>query len=195
MDKRFYLGWALIFIGLTPIVTFVSTPLLAANHFFWFSNHTFIIIGFALLFANPFWVFAEFCIGVIPELVWSIDFIFQLIAHKPFLGITDYMFTGTDFNWIQLYSIQHILFIPCTLYALHILGGPVRNAWIGSLVHQLFLAISGYLNSYDLNINCAYHTCAIAIPWHMITWPILMIVHLIAVYNLTWWGWKKIKES
>ena len=135
MDKREIFGWLCLAIGITPIITFLFFS--RVEYIAWFSNYTFIILGLALLYRSPFWAFAQLCLGLVPELIWSADFLWKVFTGDYLIGITQYMFISTGFDWIHLYSLQHILFVPVSIYALFLLGGPVKNAWQGSIAQGI----------------------------------------------------------
>ncbi len=191
MDKRVIFGWICLLIGLTPALTFLFLG--NAQYIVWFSNHTFIILGLALLFRSPFWAFAELCLGFLPELVWSADFLAKLLTGNYIWGFTSYMFTTSGFNWMHLYSIQHILFVPAAIYAIYLLGGPVVHAWVGSIIHGIVMwSISFTLPEY--NINCVYYKCVFDMPYYKITWPLLILVHIFLVYFTVRCIWNKKKK-
>ena len=188
IQKRALFGWLFLFIGLTPALTFFfwGNP----QYFVWFSNHTFIILGLALLFRSPFWAFAELCLGLLPELTWSFDFIVNfLTGHSP-MGITTYMFNNGSFNWLHLYSLQHVLFVPAALYAMYLLKGPVKKAWLGSIAHGIVMWGTSFAFSIEYNLNCVYHTCVFNIPYYRVTWPLLILAHVFLVYLLVFRIWR-----
>jgi len=192
MEKRVLFGWIFLILGITPFLTFIvfSNPHYAA----WFSNHTFIILGLALLFRSPFWAFAELCLGAIPELIWSIDFLTKLLTGNHLWGTTSYMFKNGGFDWLHLYSLQHILFIPAAIYAIYLLKGPVKQAWLGSITHGAAMWGVSFGFSPEFNINCVYYKCVLDFPFYQISWPLLMLVHIFLVYGLVMFFWKKNKK-
>jgi len=190
MEKADVLGWSMIIIGLLPIVTFLffSRP----EYVVWFSNHTFLVLGLAVLFRSRFWVLAELCIGFVPETTWSIDFLWQLVTGEPIWGMTSYMFKNGAFDWFHLYSLQHILFVPLGLYALYMIGGPVKRAYWGSFAHFALVWPTSFAIGSDLNINCVFYACQILtfLPYYPITWPMVMVTHVLVVYGVLLWVWK-----
>ncbi len=189
MQKRVLFGWIFLAVGLTPALTFLifGNP----QYIVWFSNHTFIILGLALLFRSPFWAFAEFCLGAIPELLWSIDFLSRVFTGNYIWGFTSYMFRDGAFNWTHVYSFQHILFVPAALYAMYLLGGPVKRAWLGSIAQGVIMWAFSFAFSYDFNINCVYHKCIFDLPFYQFTWPLLMLAHVFLIYFVVMACWKK----
>lgn len=182
MQKRIWVGIVLLVIGLLPFSTFIFSG--NVQYAVWFSNHTFIILGLAVLINSRFWVLAEFCLGAIPELVWSVDFLWQVFTGVSPFGLTEYMFEGGAFNVLHLYSLQHILFVPACVYSLYILKGFVSFAFIGSIVHGIAIWIWSFLFSPEYNLNCVYYPCTFSLPYYRFAWPLLVIVQIVLIYLL-----------
>jgi len=194
--KQVIWGWIFLIMGILPFLTFLTFN--RPQYAVWFSNHAFIILGLALLFGSRFWAFAELCLGAIPELVWSTDFLYNLFTGKQLWGFTAYMFKNGAFDWLHLYSLQHILFIPAALYAIYLLGEPAKNAWQGSIIHGSIMWGVSFLFPYDFNINCVYHKCIFDLPFYQITWPLIIIGHIFLIYFLVLKFWpkkKRVKKS
>lgn len=189
--KREVLGWLLMAVGVLPILTFLLFT--RAEYVFWFSNHTFVVLGLAVLFRSRFWVLAELCIGLIPESMWSVDFLARLFTGEHVFGFTSYMFKNGAFDWLHLYSLQHILFVPAALYALYVLGGPEKGAWAGSLYHMIILWPLSFAFGTEFNLNCVFHDCGVFgfLPHYQFTWPLLIITNVLVAYGLVTWFWKK----
>jgi hypothetical protein len=191
MQKRELFGWLFLVVGIMPFLTFLTFD--RPQYFVWFSNHTFIILGLALLLRSPFWAFAQLCLGAIPEVVWSFDFLWQFFTGVSPLGITTYMFKNGAFDLLHLYSLQHILFVPAALYSVYLLGGPVRQAWLGSVAQGAAMWGLSFGFGSDLNINCVYYKCTFGLPFYQIAWPLLILLHVFLAYFVTISFWKKKK--
>ncbi len=170
-------------IGITPAITFLLFG--NAQYIVWFSNHTFIIIGIGLLLNSRFLVFAELCLGLLPEAYWSIDFISKLLTGKFLFGTTAYMFNNGSFDLVHLYSLQHLLFVPMALLALFWLGGPIKKAWIGSVVHMGILFFVSRLFPVKYNLNCVFNSSFLPVQftkYYQIIWPIIILINIFLVY-------------
>ena len=167
------LGWIYLIIGVPAFLSFILSG--HPQYAVWFSNHSFIILGIALLFSSRFWVMAELCLGLIPELIWNIDYLAKLFTGEYIWGFTSYMFTDTgSFAWAHLYSLQHVLFIPAGLFALYLLKGSIRHSYLGSLLHGGIIWGLSFLM--PGNINCVYENCLpILIPYYIAVWPTVVI--------------------
>ncbi len=190
MNRQEY-GWILLLIGLTPGITFyfIKTP----QYFGWFSNHTLIITGLAVLAGSRFWVFAQLCIGLLPELLWSIDFLSKPILGEHIWGFTAYMFKNGVFDMSNLYSIQHLLFFPAVLYALYLVGGPVRQAYLGSFIHLTALIPISLAWGPKYNLNCVFESCGLLkdVPEYFLIRTLTMIVMVFLVYWVVMFLWKE----
>ena len=188
-----FLGLLFLLIGITPAITWLIFD--RPHYIVWFSNHTFIILGLALLFRSQFWVFAELCLGAIPELTWSIDFLSRVFTGEHVWGFTSYMFKNGVFDWLHIYSFQHLLFVPAALYAMHLLGGPKRGAWIGSIIHGAIMWKASFMFSSEFNLNCVYYKCLFDLPNYQSSWPILILIHILVIYLLVALFWRKKETS
>jgi len=180
--KRIGYGLLLFCIGLFSLFSAYKNG--ALHDFAWFSNHTFLILGLAVMFNSRFWVFAELCIGFFSELTWCLEFFYRLFTGVDLWGSTAYMFTDTGINMLQLYSFSHILFVPMAIYALYLLGGPARGAWIGSIVHAALLFNVGMLIDPVFNVNCTHRSCLFEITQYWIVLPLIVLFHIFLVYFL-----------
>ncbi|MFH1248738.1 MAG: hypothetical protein V1660_01145 [archaeon] len=161
---------------ITGILQFI-VPWLDGNytHFIWFSSHVIILLGVGILLRSRFLLTAELCIALIPETLWSIDFLGKLFSNKYFIGITQYMFEG-KFDFVALVNLEHLLIIPLGLVAVWYLGRD-KNGWKGSLIHVLVLWVIGLIAGPIYNINCIFKSCTLLfgnLSSYMILWPIIV---------------------
>lgn len=193
MQKSDWLG---IFCITFWLVTFFTLTLFLNFHYLvWFSNHTFLILGIALLLKNRWLLCTQLCLGAIPELTWSTDYLFRAITGNSLWGFTNYMFTSAGgFNLVHFYSLSHLLFVPLTLLGLWMLSGSVVRAYLGSLAHMLVLWPLSFLFGSDYNLNCVYYDCGIFtwLPAYQLTWPLVIIANVMLVYGVVLFASKKI---
>ncbi len=151
---------------------------------FWWCDHAVLIMGLAILFRNRFWLTAELNIALIPQFLWSIDFFSKLFFNKFIFGFTAYMFEG---HWaFKLLSYQHLFVFILALIALILLGNADKRAWIGSLIHGIFLFIAGLLIPAYYNINCVHKNCLNfqAEPYFLVWWALFIVMVLITNFIL-----------
>lgn len=186
MNKNFFLdllGYSMLLLfGVTLFVHYLSHELV---YLFWFSNHTTLIIGLALLFRNRFWLTAEVALGIIPELLWISDFLsFRFFAH-PLFGFTSYIFEPSYPLMQYLLALQHLFVLPLTVIALWIMR-PLRGSYFGAFLHSAFLWTSGYLLGSQFNVNCSYHACLFLFEHHayVLFWPFLALGMIWLTYRM-----------
>ena len=82
-----------------------------AQNFLWLSDIGLFLTLIALLLESPL-LLSTTMLCVLPvEIIWSIDFFFQLISGNTLLGIAHYMFESEHSLFIRALSLFHI-FVP-----------------------------------------------------------------------------------
>lgn len=93
-----------------------------SQNFLWLSD----IALFLTLIA--FWMNSSLLISVsvisflLPEIVWNIDFFFQLLARRRLLGVTDYMFDPKRTLFLRGLSLFHIALPILWIWGLYLWG-------------------------------------------------------------------------
>ncbi|WP_264769369.1 hypothetical protein [Coxiella burnetii] len=59
---------------------------------------------------------------LLPEIVWNIDFFFQLLARRRLLGVTDYMFDPKRTLFLRGLSLFHIALPILWIWGLYLWG-------------------------------------------------------------------------
>ncbi len=190
LNPRIVTGIALLAIGLAPVISLAYQH--SSQYLLWFSNHTFLVMGIAVLLRLRSLATAELALGAIAELVYSVDMIATLVlGHSP-TGITSYLFVNGVFDMRQLYSFHHLLFFPAALLSIQVLGGPSRDGWVWGLFHGLL--IWGLSWAVGENLNCVREACVMEMPFYFLSWPLLMALQLILVHRLMLWCWPMQKD-
>lgn len=168
------LGYTMLFLfGATVVVHYFAHELV---YLFWFSNHTTLIIGLALLFRSRFWLTAEVALGIIPEILWIADFLSSRFFAYNLFGFTSYLFEPSYSLMQYILALQHLLVLPLAAIALWVMR-PLPGSYFGAFLHGTFLWASGYLLRPQLNINCSYRAC-ISLFEHkayILFWPFLAL--------------------
>lgn len=160
----------------------------------WLCNHMSIILGIAFLGRNRFWITAEMNLAMIPQLIWSIDFIGALLTGTFVFNSTQYMFSPEYNPFLYFLSLNHLFITPIALFGLYRLGGAV-NALSGSAIHGIILWAASHLFVKDMNLNCLITPCIpIAPEPYFLTLPILYAIMMVVTNRLLLWGFKKIKK-
>ncbi len=183
-QKIRFLGWFFLVLGIISVFWHVVVQ--DWRYAVWFCNHAMIIVGIAVLNRNRFWLTAMLNWALVPVSLWVIDFVGKLVFGVYIFKITEYMFVEPW--WRHFLGFQHLFTIPLMLYALYLLGKPMKNAWVGTAFHGAVLwIISYFLITPDYNINCAHTSCVPMIipqtPLYAVLWPIIAI----AMFFITNW--------
>ena len=84
-----------------------------------------------------------------------------------------------DGSWIfKLLSYQHLFMFILALIALFLLGYADKKAWIGSIIHGIFLFLAGLLIPAYFNINCVHKSCLgfEVSPYFLFWWISFLVV-------------------
>ncbi len=175
----------LLLFGMTVFVHHLSHDLV---YLFWFSNHTTLVIGLALLFRSRFWLTAEVALGLLPELLWIVDFVSARFFSYPIFGFTSYLFDPSYPLLQYLLALQHLFVLPLAIIALWFMH-PQRGSYGGAFLHGVLLWFSGYLLRPQLNINCSYHACISFFEHkaYLLFWPFLALGIIWLVYRILLW--------
>jgi len=153
------LGYVLILFGLVGLVANIINN--TFYNFIWFCNHMSILLGIAFLARSRVLMMAELSIALIPQLIWSIDFLGKLFFDIYIFNTANYMF-ALEYQPVFYYlSLNHLLLIPVAIYGVWKLGKPVW-AWKWSVVHGLILVPFSLI--FGHNLNCLGKSCLPAIP-------------------------------
>ena len=177
------IGTIFIILGIASLSR-IFFPAATWQNVFWWCDHAAIIIGLAILFRSRFWLTAELNIMLIPQVLWTIDFLSKVFFNKFVFGFTAYMFEGP---WtFKLLSYQHLFMFILALIALFMMGKADKKAWIGSFIHGIFLFITGLLIPAYYNINCVHKNCLgfQAEPYVLVWWTLFIAMVLITNFIL-----------
>ena len=132
-----------------------------------------IIIGIAILTRNSYAIMSQLYIIAVPQILWTIDLIYQLSMNQPLLGLSDYLFTPRFPLLGIIISAQHIFTIPAALYAVKKIGLKRKDAWKISYIQiTIIYILVSFLAITNTNINCISRPCIdinLGLP-HWLTW-------------------------
>lgn len=187
-----FLGILFLTAGIIRLIILILTANLI--HFFWFSNHVLLLLGIGVLMRNRFLVTAELCIALVPETLWTLDFLSKILFNKYLFGVTQYVFEQ-GLNLLTISTLQHLLIVPLGIIALWFLGVS-NDAWKYSFIHASLLWIAGFLTGKEYNINCVFKNCIAYfenLEHYRIAWPVIVLI-MIVLSNFALTGLNSIKE-
>ena len=97
-------------------------------------------------------------VGIIPEVLWTIDF-FSVIFGHPLIGSTSFMFEYGENPFRFLMNLPHLLLLPCALLILPKMNLK-KNAKKQILIWGAIVIAAGYfLSGLNVDINCVHNLC------------------------------------
>jgi len=103
-----------------------------AQNFLWLSSIALILAFFATLFESRFLASMATLGGLVPEMLWTLDFLYTMIAHmigSSKTGFTEYMFNSNLSLWLRIIALYHLILPPLLIWLILRLGYD-RRAWI-----------------------------------------------------------------
>ena len=177
-----------LFFGIASIAVFLKLGM--PQYILWFCNHQSVVYALAIWKRNPRWITAELNLGIIPQLLWGIDYLGYVLTGKFIWGITQYMFVENYAASTYYISLQHFVLAPMALYALYKIGKPTMKDWKLTALHIfIMIALTFAFTTADYNVNCAYkNACVPYLPENVPFWPIVWtaIVMFVIVLPTNW---------
>lgn len=125
-------------------------------NFLWFSDIALIMTCIALWREDSYLVSMMAVGTLLPEVVWSLDFLLHLTLGEKVTGATAYMFDQALPLHLRVLSGFHLLLPPVLLWSLHRLGYHPR-AWKGqTCLALILLPLSYVLSDPEHNVNWVY---------------------------------------
>jgi len=185
-------GWLFILFGIVGII--INLYLGSLYNIIWLSNHLSLVLGVAFLYKSRVWISAELSIALIPELLWSIDFLGKLLTGGFILGATEYMFNINYSPLLYYLSLSHLFIAPIALVGLWYLGGAMK-AWKQACMHGVVLLFFSFAFMNGHNLNCFRESCVPFITMSGLTyqllWPILFFIFVVIPINWLLVQWIK----
>ncbi len=126
---------------------------------FWFCYLSVPLAGIGILTNNATLVKSQLYILAIPDLIWTIDFVYYLINGHSLLGIVDYLFAAESIL-PKIVTMQHMITIPIIFYSLVLLKNKEGSSWKISVCQlAIVYLLTRIFTAPEANINCAYNLC------------------------------------
>ncbi|RDI42703.1 hypothetical protein [Aquicella lusitana] len=126
------------------------------QNFLWLSDIGLFLTCLALWFQSPLLV-SMAIIGILPfEVMWVIDFCYQLLRGSKWLGVSDYMFDSHYSAFLRGLSLFHIvmpvIWIVCLIYW----GYDVRAFYYQTALFWVVIILTYLLTDPKENINWVF---------------------------------------
>lgn len=125
----------------------------------WYSSFGLFLTSIALISENKMLIFSMFCALFVPETIWTIDFIYVVLTHGTFLGLTNYAFSES-FSKKDFYMTFYHFLIPIGLF-IAIIRTPhsYKYGWVGASIFIFTLLLLTYIFiPPSSGVNCLYQT-------------------------------------
>lgn len=142
----------------------------------WYCNHVPALIGIALLIDRSHTIAAGIVsVGLIPQLLWSLDLLAAVVVGFHPFDLTAYIF-GNDDPWSDVLSILTHTLVPLLALALITVRPPPARSLLVATVYVLGLYLLTLLVvPPDSDLNCVYQSClashTLTIPGYTVLWP------------------------
>ncbi len=136
------------------------------------------LISMGIFLKNSNLVLSQAFLLLIPDLLWSIDFIYRLITGTTLLGIDNFFFT-TNYLSRKILSLQHLLTPVLSLSALLLLKPKkFRKALIISFFEIFLVLLISLLFPFKEEINClpTYTSCMFSDPSFLVPYPLFWLI-------------------
>lgn len=149
------------------------------QNFLWFSDIGLLLTVIALWVKSPLLI-SMIVIGILPfEIVWAMDFIYELLMTKKWLGIVGYMFDPNIAIFLRGLSFFH-LFLPLIwIWFLLEWGYDKRALWCQTILIWIVLPLTYFFTEPKRNINWVFFP--ILRQWHwmpLYVWLIILLIGL-----------------
>ncbi len=178
-SKYFILG--IYFLFLQFLIFFFNYRFVDFNVYFWFCNHIAVILAFAFLFKKYQFIKGVISVGLIPQLIWVVDFLLLYFLDITLFGVTSYVFDLQGFAFATTVVIH---FFSTFVALAFTYKEPIKKESIYyGLAYGFLLIISTLLfTDKDYNINCVYYLCGfenLTIPFYPYYMPFIGIILLV----------------
>lgn len=173
--------------------------LLDLSNLLWFCSHTPLIFAFAFFTKNTNIIKTLISIGLIPQLIWIIDYLGKIIFGIFIFGATDYMFISAPFISYIISIFEHFLSTILALIITYKIK-PKKKTLLYAFIYLLaILILSLTLTTENYNYNLTRHILIggeFTFPGYQYAWIFLaMILIVIPTYYLQLFIYKRSQKK
>lgn len=183
-NKNYLIGSFFVLLQIGLLYKYIF--LLEFSNILWFCSHTPIIFAFAFFTKNIKIMQTLISVGLIPQIVWIIDYIGKVFFGVFIFGATDYMFLDVPLLSYLISVFEHFLSAPLVLLITYKYK-PNKKILLFAFIYLLILLIlSLTLTTEDYNYNLTRHILIgeeFTFPGYSYAWIFLaMIIVVIPTY-------------
>jgi hypothetical protein len=128
--------------------------------FLWFCNHTPFFFAMGFLFRRFFIAKALLTVGLLPQLLWIIDLLIQIVFGISLFGYTDYLFERNIFG-IGIALLIHIFTTTLIFVVLIKERFDLRTLITGVLYLSFLWIMTISMGDSRINPNCVFSLCGV----------------------------------
>jgi hypothetical protein len=125
-------------------------------NFLWFSDLAAFMTVAALWADNRLLASMAALAVLLPEIAWSLDYLFRLATGKQGIGLANYMFDKRIPRWIRSVSLFHLWLPPVLVWLQYRLGYDSRAFLWQTLVAAIVIPLSYVFGTEEQNVNWVY---------------------------------------
>ena len=150
--------------------------------FFWFCNHALLLFAIGFFTKNNDLIKGLINVGLLAQLVWSIDFLSRILFEIHVFNITNYIFESPSSLWTLLTITIHLFATTLSLYITRNIK-PTNKTLLYSILYTIILYISTIIFTLPQNnINWSYEIGGVigySSPLYTLFWPFIVIIIII----------------
>lgn len=180
------MGPVLLFLGL-QLLTLVAFSAPERQYlFFWYCNNVLVLLAIAFYYNNIQLVKGLSYVGVLTQLYWLLDFVFNLLGFH-LSGTTDFVFTESHLLSTIATVIVHVV-SPLAVLALtaRVMPRPVSLLYAWGYTVALFV-VTLFFTTPGRDINCVFSACSPTAWygwWDPYLWPVALLGMTVIAYGL-----------
>jgi uncharacterized integral membrane protein len=199
IEKNRYILFGIFLLLLQFLLIYANFKATRFDVFFWFCNHTPLILGMAFLFRKKDFIKGLINVGFIAQFLWTLDFLSRLLTGNYIFKVTQYIFEEQLGAYILIPIGIHMLSINLALF-LSYKRKPKLKTLLYSLVYIILLfAITLTYTLPERNVNCIQEICGIpqyTFPSYTFFWPaIVFFVIVLPTHGLQYLIYKLHKKK
>jgi hypothetical protein len=123
------------------------------GNFLWFSDLALFLVGITLYTGHPLPASMAAIAVLVLEVVWNVDFAWQLVTRRRLFGLADYMFDARRSFFLRGLSLFHVPLPVLLVWLLHRLGYDPRALPAQVALAWLVMPATYLLTNPERNVN------------------------------------------
>ena len=150
--NQFYIAGT-FFIILQLFLIYKYTHITRFSNMLWFCSHTPLIFGIAFFTKNTTIIKTLISVGLIPQVLWVIDYLVKIFFGFFILGATDYMFMDISGLSYTISIVEHFFAAPLALFLTYKYKTKKKVLLYALIYLVLLLTLTLTLSGEEFNYN------------------------------------------